>query len=197
MKNKKTTVLILPALDDVISYYPLPQPPYDLNFINTSHLEMIRDGRMKFISNPSVIQVNEIIIGVSNFEYFEEVKQQSNFEKKGINPILNSILKIRSFYPLIPFKSEDGTLKSTIIDYTQLEKLQFLDVIPDIFIYPNKNLAYAKSHHKSLFIHPGCVCPNLGNKGNFVRIYAYPNTKLTGLDVINRVKVEKIVIEQQ
>lgn len=159
---------------------------------------MVNDGRIKFISNPSVIQINEIIIGISNFEYFEEIKQQSNFEKKGITPVLNSILKQRNFYPLIPFKSEEGIQKSSIIEYTQLDKLQFLDVIPDLFIYTNKNLAYAKSHHKSLFIHPGCICPSTGSmKGTYVRFFAYPNTKFTGLDVINRIKVEKVVIEQQ
>jgi len=198
-------VLFTPSLQDSMNLFPIPQPAYNLSFIFPiiEKLEMIKSNRIKFLKNPHIIQLNEVIIGISNFELFEEMKQQSSFSKYGVLPIIESILKQRSFYPLLPLKADEKEkkdYKSTILDYSKLESLSF-DVIPDIFIYPNKNLAYAKDYHKNLFIHPGCVCPsNLNSnskvKGTYTRMFIFPNSKYTGLDVISRVKVEKISIEE-
>lgn len=159
---------------------------------------MIKANRIIFLSNPQIFQLNDMIFGVANFDYYNEIKTQSNF-KQGVIPIMDSILRQRNFYPLIPFKFNEKDSKNyTFIDYSQAEKLTF-DVIPDIFIYPNKGLAYAKDSNKSVFVNPGCVCPAQEKnslKGSFVKIYSYPPSKISGNDVMNRIKIEKVNIEE-
>ena len=176
---------------------------------------MIQSNRIQFISNPHTVQINEAILGITNFEYFSEVKGHSNFESKGINPIIETILTQRNYYPLIPFKIEseererDGRTKvnyentASIIDISQTEKLLF-EIIPDIFIYPNRGLAsvFKKDNTKNIFISPGCVNPvndktnKSSMKGSYVNLYLYPVSKTTGFDICNRLKVEKINIEE-
>lgn len=173
-----------------------------MSFINHSNLSIYQEDRLHFLSNPATINLNEVIIGICNCEYFEEVKQQSSFKTNNINSVFNTILTQRSYYPLIPYKCDDKDDKnSTIIEQSQLDRLQ-LEVIPDIFIYPNKSITYAKDffpESKSVFVHPGSVCASADKpesfKGNYIRMFVYPNTK-TDLDIYKRLKIEKVIIEE-
>lgn len=189
-------------MNDITNFYPLPQPSFDARYINTN-FEIFNDNRLIFVSNPQFVKLNEVILGICNFDCFSDLKKCSNFENLGIAPILDSILTQRNFYPVIPFKiDEENRNKNTIVSLENIKYMNF-DIVPDLFIYPNKSMAlcFKSEKSKNIFLNPGVVCPDKESKesrhikGSFTKIFIYPGNN-TNSDLINRIKIEKVTIEE-
>lgn len=77
------------------------------------------------------------------------------------------------------------------------------DIVPDLFIYPNKSmsLCFKSEKSKNIFLNPGVICPDKESKetrnlkGSFTKIFIYPANN-SNSDLINRIKIEKVTIEE-
>lgn len=182
-----------------MSVYPIPQPSYDTQFLNINDLEIVKQKRLNFIGNPEIIQINELIIGITNYELLHNIL--SNSVKKNnsntLDLLLESFLKQRSLMPIIPsIIKDDDSRESTIpVDVKKLNNIHF-EVLPDIVITPFKKVQFARKNQDTIFINPyKVVNANEENQelGSFVNIYLLPPSK-NGTKVNKRLIVDKVKI---
>lgn len=177
--NKKTLVIIAPALTDITTFFSVPQPTFDLSKLTkvTMH-PVFKNERLVFVSNPSIFNLNEIIIGNANFDSTKDLISNSLKVSNAKNPIeasLEAVLNQRNLYPLIPShcsQDNDKIERTTTVDYRQIDKL-FLNYIPDVIINSSLMNQYAKRIRNTLFVNPGQLFR--GNKpGSYARLNVFP-----------------------
>ena len=162
---------------------------------------MYKSKRLRFIGNPQLIQINEIILGISNYELIDEILSNSLKSSKtsNVDLILDSILKQRSFMPILPLKKEDDST-SINVDYRKMSNL-FFSTVPDIFITPFKNIPLGKKSNNSLFVNPSSLITHSKTKGDilgsYLSMWIYPVNTLSGSNILNRIRVDKINIEEK
>lgn len=171
------------------------------------NLTIYKNKRISFISNPQLIQVNEVIIGVTNYELIQEILNQS-FKISNMLPnidlTLDSILKQRSLMPILSHKvkdEEDDKSTSTInVDYRKMKHFYFA-TIPDLILAPFKNVPLFKKSSNSIFVNPSSVIANTINQGDilgsFVRIYVFAPDKNLGTSILNRLRIDRVNIEEK
>lgn len=108
----KTKIILVPSHRDIHHFEPLPQAPFYQSFLPTSQYPQFMS-----VPNPSLIQLNEIKIGIINAEIIKEMctgMLPKNMEPPKIDLSLKSLLEQRIFYPLYPPQPE------TPIEYEQI-----------------------------------------------------------------------------
>jgi len=105
-------VILVPSHRDIHHFEPLPQAPFYQRFLPTCQFP-------QFISvpNPSLIQLNDIRVGIINAEVIKEIctgMLPKNMEPPKIDLSLKGLLEQRIFYPLYPPQHE------TPIEYEQI-----------------------------------------------------------------------------
>ena len=198
------------------NFFPIPQPEYNLSFLNINDLEIVKQGRLNLVGNPELIQINEILIGITNYEMLAEILSNCVKENKNsmMDLIFDSYLKQRSFFPILPnlpkefdFSTEENVISTNYsevnipLEIKQLNKTHF-EYIPDIIITPFKNVPFAKKSKDTVFINPLKVIncnynSNTSNKeiGSYVSLYVFPPSK-SGTKVHERLLVDKVSISE-
>lgn len=163
--NPLIQVIMVPSLKDAtINHAAYPQNSFD-----RKQLQLGKN--FKCFTNPSMFQVNEVNIGVSNNDIFKDLKDvtkgdyalENRFER-----ISNHVIQQRRFYPLFPGVSK---IKKSKINGEDFEEVQpgsnldvpyigladFNDIIPDILIMPSDLRFFAKIVKNVLVINPGSL----------------------------------------
>ena len=200
-KDKKTQIIITPSLNDVINYYPLPQPSYDKIYkeINNNFYNNLNNNKIKFISNPQIFQINEIIFSISNFDFIQNINNNCirSSNKIPIDNACETILNQRNFYPVlnntINEENENNLDKNIFFEFSQFKYLMY-DIQPDILITNSGLISFAKKIYNTMFINPGNLFKGK-NLGSFLRITTFPPTKT--LDILKRVKIDIIKVKQE
>ena len=174
-------ILIVPSLHDLNSIPTYPQIPFELN-INELHQDVQEDmSKLYFISNPSIIQINDITIAFNNIDVLKSLTKNelaiNRTKEKSENRIIRlatHLLQQQSLYPVLAPKLDGIT-----INYKQYHHYQ-LDFTPDLIICPSdviKNIV-AKVGQDSIFINPQtlikydtggfytnvCILPDINNE---------------------------------
>lgn len=172
--NSSVEIIVIPDPKDAITKSPAyPQPAYP-NLKNFKNL--------KNFSNPSIFQINEISIGVSNMDVFKECKDvttaASNTNR--YERVVNHIIQQRRFFP--PFPSTEPLN----VPYLGLAELQS---IPDILILPSVLGPCAKIIQNVLVINPGSfIRPNGGTYAKLqIQRANADNTELVDDGVMNKI----------
>ena len=194
-KDKKTQILITPSLNDVINYYPLPQPSYDklYNEINNNN------NQIKFISNPQIFQINEIIFSISNFDFIQNINNNCirSSNKIPIDNACEMILYQRNFYPVlnntISEENENNLDKNIYYEFSQYNHLMY-DIQPDILITNSNLVNFSKKIYNTLFINPGSLFKGKAI-GSFLRITTFPPTRT--LEILKRIKIDVIKVKKE
>ena len=194
-KDKKTQILITPSLNDVINYYPLPQPSYDklYNEIN------VNNNQIKFISNPQIFQINEIIFSISNFDFIQNINNNCirSSNKIPIDNACEMILYQRNFYPVlnntISEENENNLDKNIYYEFSQYNHLMY-DIQPDILITNSNLVNFSKKIYNTLFINPGSLFKGKAI-GSFLRITTFPPTRT--LEILKRIKIDVIKVKKE
>lgn len=197
--NKRTNIVIIPSVKDILNIYPIPQPKYDSKLVNIEKYELFKRKRLNFIGNPQIIKINEVIFGVTNYEMIDEILSNSvkSTKTSNIDQVLDSVLKQSSFLPVLPMKKENFQ-SNLLLEYREFEKL-VIETIPDVYITPFKNIPLAKKSNSSIFINPLSAVYKSRNSevlGSYINMYVYPNSKILGTSVVNRIRVDRVVIEE-
>ena len=153
---------------------------------NFNNLEIVKRQKvsscikqLKLIGNPQTFQLNEMIIGVANFDVVKDMISNSirNSNKTPLDSSLDMLLQQRSFYPVLPnlvnSEENDKMEKIITVDERKLQDLHFA-FVPDVIITPASNInPYIKKVNSTLFINPGSLMKG-PNPGTFVKIVSCP-----------------------
>lgn len=178
--NNKVQVIIIPSLKDAVSKHAA----YPQDSLDRKSLQLTKN--FKTFPNPSIFQINETLIGVSNNDIFKDCKDVTkgeSFKQNRFDRIANHVISQRRFYPVFPGSSnlkkrklgEDGKEEilenqpASDLDVPYLGLSEFGDVIPDILIIPSELRFFARVVKNVLIINPGTFMrPN--NVGTFAQI---------------------------
>jgi len=197
--NTRTHIVLIPSVKDIVNIYPIPQPKYNMTLLNMDKYELYKKRRMSLIGNPQIIKINEVIFGVTNYEMIDEILSNSikSTRQSNIDQVLDSILKQTSFLPVLPIKKENDQ-SNILLEYREYSNL-LIDTIPDVYITPFKNIPLAKKSNSSLFINPiSAITKSKHGEtlGSYINMYVYPNNKLVGTSIMNRIRVDRVIIEE-
>jgi len=129
---------------------------------------------MKMICNPNTFHINEIIVGVANFDFSKEMINSSykSQNKIPMDSSLEMILSQRSYFPLLPiFVNSIDNERNITLEYTKLNNIR-INETPDIIFTTSELRAFYKKINNTIFI-------NLGNfykgksLGNIVRMMSF------------------------
>ena len=193
-KDKKTQIIITPSLNDVINYYPLPQPSYD-----KLYNEINNNNQIKFISNPQIFQINEIIFSISNFDFIQNINNNCirSSNKIPIDNACEMILYQRNFYPVlnntISEENENNLDKNIYYEFSQYNHLMY-DIQPDILITNSNLVNFSKKIYNTMFINPGSLFKGKAI-GSFLRITTFPPTRT--LEILKRIKIDVIKVKKE
>jgi DNA polymerase alpha subunit B len=172
-------VILCPSLIDITNYYPLPQPPFNLKDLkNINNLEIMKQKkRLKLIANPQLFQLNEVVMGVANFDVVKDMIANSLTNKpKPTDLSYEMMILQRSFYPLLANSLNeeiDKIEKTVVVDYRKLGDLSMGDTVPDILISPSAYAPFVKKISSTICINPGTVFKG-NSPGTFAKIAIFP-----------------------
>jgi hypothetical protein len=95
-----TKVILVPSHRDITHFEPLPQAPFYQHY-----LPQRKCPQFISVSNPSLIQLNDIKLGIINAEIIKEMCTNiypKNMDPPKIDLSLRGLLEQRIFYPLYP-----------------------------------------------------------------------------------------------
>ncbi len=128
-------MILVPSHRDIHHFEPLPQSPFYQHLLPNSQYPQFMS-----VPNPSLIQLNDIKLGVINVEIIKEMctgMLPKNMDPPKIDLSLKSLLEQRIFYPLYPPQQE------TPIEYEQIQNL-YIHEQPDILITPSDLIQFVK-----------------------------------------------------
>lgn len=156
-------------------------------------MEIFKQGRLKLNSNPQIFQLNEIIIGIANFDVVKDMISSSlrSNNKVPLDSTLENIVLQRTFMPILPSDSgENSNCHDRLlnIDYRKMSSLHF-EVVPDIVVTTSILPPFAKTMSNTMFVNPSTAVK--GNSlGSFIRMFVFPPSQFTGTSVFPRLKVD-------
>ncbi|CAO3692560.1 unnamed protein product [Umbelopsis ramanniana] len=159
-----TRILLVPHSDDLIHEYAVfPQPAMPSK-------ELGLPKGVVMLSNPSMIRVNEMVVGIGNIDILfnlglEEISRSKEASDR-LARLTRHILQQRSFYPMFPPALGDN------LDLLQMPHIQ-MDVTPDILILPSRLKSFAKIVDSVVCINPGYLSKKQSG-GTFARATIHP-----------------------
>lgn len=139
---------------------------------NINNLDIVKRGKLKLIGNPQIFQLNEIIVGVANYDVTKDMifnSLKSTF-KTPIDSSLEMMLQQRSLYPIVPYSinaDENEKMEKVItVDYRKYQNFH-MEYIPDIILTNSSMSPFVKKINNTLFINPGSLY-----KGNSIGTYS-------------------------
>lgn len=121
------------------------------------------------VSNPAVVEVNELKIGISTNDALFDLATQEISDGGGdgsrVARLASHLVDQHSFYPLFP------PANNTPLDLAQLEQLDMPSL--DVLIVPSKLNVFANNHQHTLIVNPGPLAKGtLG--GTFAQLFVHP-----------------------
>ena len=172
----------------------MPQPSYD-----KLYNEINNNNQIKFISNPQIFQINEIIFSISNFDFIQNINNNCirSSNKIPIDNACEMILYQRNFYPVlnntISEENENNLDKNIYYEFSQYNHLMY-DIQPDILITNSNLVNFSKKIYNTMFINPGSLFKGKAI-GSFLRITTFPPTRT--LEILKRIKIDVIKVKKE
>ncbi|KAM3583242.1 DNA-directed DNA polymerase alpha subunit pol12 [Umbelopsis sp. WA50703] len=175
----RSQVLIVPHADDLVHHYAVfPQPA-----MYGKELGVPRGVHM--LSNPSMIRINEMVVGIGNVDVLFNLGLEETARSKEASDrmarLTRHVLQQRSFYPLFPPAPGDN------LDLLQMPHIQ-MDVTPDILILPSRLKSFAKIVDSVVCVNPGYLSKKQSG-GTFARATIHPLTVVGDGDVGTEAKI--------
>lgn len=158
---RNTQVLVVPSLEEALSFHPMPQPPLDVALspiVSAARLDQIRKlGNVKFLPNPAHVQIGSTLrVSVTSADALSPVLRSGLVlrpEEKKIEKALRLLQQQRTLFPVVP-------REPAAISETRASALDFPGgLVPDICIFPSASGTPAGSLVDGrIFVNPGSVC---------------------------------------
>lgn len=171
-----THIVMLPSPNDATETFVYPCPPltdradatepsWDDNKVGGLDL----DPSIHLVSNPAVLQINELLVGISANDCLFDLATQEIAENRPdarIQRLASHLLAQRSFYPLCPPANKMPLDPTRLADYSLPEL--------DILIAPSKLGVFANQSDHTLIINPGHLTKGTQG-GTFAQLHVHPH----------------------
>lgn len=170
----KCKVVIIPSLTDELNYYPLPQPPFEID-----NKPLLKDENIIYVGNPQLLPINEMIFAIVNYDFIRDINNNIVKDKRSpIDTSIDILLSQKNMYPLIPNyvngDDVDKMDKVNIVELSQIDKMAF-DIFPDVIITNSAMQPFVKKYNSTVVINGGSVFKGKAETpGNVVKIMEYP-----------------------
>lgn len=155
-----TQVLVVPSLEEVLCFHPLPQPPLDAMLaplLPGEALERLRSLGVLFLPNPSHLRVGDLRISLTSADALSPVLRSGLVLRpeggRRLEEGLRGLLGQRRLFPVLPRDPPQ-------VSEARAESLDFPDgEVPHLCIFPSH--AGVPSHSVvdgCAFLNPGSVC---------------------------------------
>lgn len=190
--NPPTEVLIVPSLDEVAAFHPLPQPPLDVvmgSYLMASKdsLESLQRLGVRFLPNPVHLEINGIKVSLSSADALTPVIRELVLRcpsgQRKMDEALRLLLRQRCLFPMVPREPAQ-------VYEARAQALDFPGGAPHLCIFPSIAGLSATVADDTLFVNPGFLCKS-GALGSFAELWIAPGGASTLKDRI-RVDVKKL-----
>ena len=194
----KTQFVLVPSLDDAFVDAVYPQPPFS-DGVNDDDVVKVpkgsdaegkfgdlglqyveksaKDGsnrRVRCVSNPSTLQINDITIGVTSTDILFHISSEecnANLPPgTRLAHIAQHLIQQRSYYPLFP------PAKGASLDLSKSKEWE-MAVKPDILIVPSKLTSFARQVlDTTIVVNPGELTKNVTG-GTYAVIDVHPRKR--------------------
>jgi len=174
LRRASTEVLVMPSLDEVLCFHPLPQPPLDASLgpgLESEHLAALRKLGVRFLPNPAHLRINGVAVVVTSADALTPILREIVLRPEGrkIEEALRLLLQQRSLFPVAPREpAHVSEARAAALDFVE-------DVEPQVCIFPsvtgNPNGVFVDG---TLFINPGSVCRPMV-LGSFADVWLTPS----------------------
>jgi len=179
-----TEVLIVPALDEVLSFHPLPQPPIDVSMgpflTRRDSLEQLQRLGVRFLPNPAHLEINGIKVCLTSADLLGPMLPQLVLRPPGkkIQEALRLLLQQRCLLPMVPREPAQ-------VYESRASALDFPAGAPHLCIFPSISGLSATVADDTLFVNPGFL-----HKSAMAEVWIAPGS--ASLDERFRVDMKKL-----
>jgi len=187
-----TEVLIVPSLEEVLCFHPLPQPPLDAMLSGSSApppgspLETLKRLGVQFLPNPAHIEINGIKLSLTSTDALSPVLREIVLRPEGrkIEEALRLLLRQRGLFPVVPREpAQVCESRAAALDFPQ-------GAVPDICIFPSASgTANGMIVDETIFVNPGFVC-RPAVLGSFAELWLAPTNGVGKPSMKERVRVD-------
>jgi len=163
-------IFIVPSLEDVLCFHPLPQPPLDtaLGF-GVAAFEPLRRLGVRFVPNPSHVQVSGMRMSLTSADALSPVLRELVLRPQGkkIEEALRMLAYQRTLFPSFPRDpGHVSEARSGAFDFPD-------DLLPDAIIFPSQMGTPSGTFiDGTAFVNPGVLCR--ATLGTFAEVWIKP-----------------------
>lgn len=183
-----TEVLIVPSLEEVLCFHPLPQPPLDASFgpdVAPAAMEQLRSLGVRFLPNPAHVRVNGVRVSLTSADALSPVLREIVLRPDGkkIEEALRLLVAQRGLFPVVPRDPPQ-------VSECRAVALDFPDgVPPDVCAFPSvSGTAGGTVVDGTVFVNPGALCRPAA-LGSFAELWLAPAAE-PGAPLLGRVRVD-------
>jgi len=179
LRRASTEFLVMPSLDEVLCFHPLPQPPLDASLgpgLESKDLGALKRLGVKFLPNPAHLQINGVAVSVTSADALTPILREIVLRPEGrkIEEALRLLLQQRTLFPVVPREpAHVSEARAAALDFVE-------GVEPQLCIFPsvtgNPSGVFVDS---TLFINPGSVCRPMV-LGSFAEVWLTPSAVSDG-----------------
>lgn len=179
LRRASTEVLVMPSLDEVLCFHPLPQPAFDASLgpgLESDHLAALKRQGVKFLPNPAHLRINGVAVSVTSADALTPILREIVLRPEGrkIEEALRLLLQQKTLFPVLPREpAHVSEARAATLDFVE-------GVEPQLCIFPsvtgNPTGVFVDN---TLFVNPGSVCRPMV-LGSFAEVWLTPNSVSDG-----------------
>eukprot|EP00930_Biecheleria_cincta_P070356 TRINITY_DN5799_c0_g1_i1.p1 TRINITY_DN5799_c0_g1~~TRINITY_DN5799_c0_g1_i1.p1 ORF type:complete len:749 (+),score=108.20 TRINITY_DN5799_c0_g1_i1:97-2343(+) len=188
-----TEVLILPSLDEVLCFHPLPQPPLDVLLgavapMLSPAMERLKRLGARFLPNPAHVDLKGIQVSLTSADALSPLLREIVLRPEGrkIEEALRLLLLQQSLFPVVPRDPPQ-------VSEARAAALDFPDgARPQLVMFPSiAGNATGLFVDDTVFVNPGPLCRPAAF-GSFAEFWIAPSTGAARLQDRVRVDIQKL-----
>lgn len=181
-------VLIVPSLDEVLCFHPMPQPPLVASLgLDKEQTDFFQRLGVRLLPNPAHIRVAGVNVSLTSADALSPLLREIVLRPEGrkIEECLRQLLRQRTLFPVLPRDPPQVCeARAAAFDFTT-------DAFPDVCIFPSQCGGLSGSVvDGTAFANPGSLCRPAA-PGSFAELWVVPPTGASeGLPFEQRVRVD-------
>lgn len=177
----KTQIFLMPALDEVMHFHPMPQPPYTSSMIREADqrgwLTRMASNplHVQMLPNPAHIRLSGLKMSLTSCDALQPLLRDILLRPEGkkVEESLRQLLRQRSFFPVLPRDPPQ-------VSEARAAALDFPEGVPDVCIFPSQCGGLSGTFvEETAFLNPGSVCKPAA-LGTFAEMWVVPRSEHSG-----------------